>query len=372
MKNLKNIFLFLCLTSTLLIVSCGKETQETTPVRKEVSETVFASGILEADGKYTLMAQSNGYITKLNFDEGELINKGSTLVEIKDDDSKINLNGANKLLNIAKENARPNAPLLLQAKTNIAIAKEKMEQDRLIAERYERLWKKNSIAKIDYENKILQYDNAKKNHQIALDNYDKVQNDANQIIVNNQTTKQLYASATTKSKVKALQAGKVYKRYKSLGDYVRAGEVIAEIANPELIYALVNIDESNIAKINLGQPATIQLNTNKEKSYQAKVEEILPSFDEATQSFLCKLYFTDELDFRIINTQLQSNIRITEPKNVLLIPRNYIDFGGYVQIKGEEEKTKVETKFVSSDWVQVLDGIDENVTLITDNIKSSK
>ena len=100
---------------------------------------------------------------------------------------------------------------------------------------------------------------------------------------------------TTKFKINALQSGKVYKKYKSLGDYVRAGEVIAEIANPEAIYALVNIDESNIAKVTLGQEATIQLNTNKEKSYKAEVKEILPTFDEATQSFLCKLYFTDEL-----------------------------------------------------------------------------
>ncbi len=372
MKNLKSLYLFTTSMMLLMLASCGKEIQETSPIRKEVSTTVFASGILEADGKYTLMAQTNGYITQINFEEGDRVRKGSLLVEIRDQDSKINLDGANELLEIAKKNAAPKAPLLLQAKTNIEIAKDKMEQDKLLVERYERLWKKNSIAKIDYENVQLQYETSKKNYQIALDSYDKVQDDANQVIVSQETTRQLHESATTKFKINALQSGKVYKKYKSLGDYVRAGEVIAEIANPEAIYALVNIDESNIAKVTLGQEATIQLNTNKEKSYKAEVKEILPTFDEATQSFLCKLYFTDELDFRIVNTQLQSNIHIGESENVLLIPRNYIDFGGYVQIKGQEDKTKVETKFVSSDWVQVIDGLDEDVVLITDNIRPTE
>lgn len=358
--------------TVLTLASCGKETQETTPLRKEVSETVFASGILEADGKYALTAQSNGYITKLYFEEGDLITKGSTLVEIQDEDSKINLSGAQQLLEIAENNAKANAPLLLQAQSNIDIAKEQMDLDRLQAERYERLWDKNSIAKIDYENAVLKYETSRKNYQIAKDNYDKVQDDAEQAVVNSRTSKSLYASARTKPTLKAIEGGKVYKKHKSIGDYVRAGDIIAEIGNPDEIYALVNIDESNISKIILGQEATIRLNTNKEKTYQAQVKEILPSFDEATQSFLCKLYFTDDLDFRIINTQLQSNIHIGESENVLLIPRNYIDFGGYVQVKGQEEKTKVETKFVSSDWVQVIAGIDENVVLVTDNISKKE
>lgn len=372
MKNQRFITLTWAVLGILFLSSCGKETQETQPIRKEVSETVFASGVLEADGEYTLMAQTNGYITQLTFDEGDIITKGSTVIIIQDDDSKINLSGADDLLDIAKQNASPNAPLLLQAKTNIEISKDQMEQDRLNMERYARLWKKNSIAKIEYDNAKHKYETAQKNYQVTLESYEKVKNDANQVIVSNEISRKLSASATTKSKIKALQGGKVYKKYKSLGDYVRAGEVIAEIANPDLIYALVNIDESNIAKVSIGQEATIQLNTNTEKSYKAKVEEVLPTFDEASQSFLVKLYFVDELDFRIINTQLQANIHLGESENVLLIPRNYIDYGGYVQVKGQEEKTKVETKFVSSEWVQVIEGIDENVTLVTDNIKPTK
>ena len=147
---------------------------------------------------------------------------------------------------------------------------------------------------------------------------------------------------------------------------------IAEIGSPDIIYAKVNIDESNIAQIKLGQTADVQLNTEKNKIYKATVREILPMFDNASQSFFCKLYFNEPLNFNIVNTQLQSNILVGSVKNALLIPRNYIDFGGFVQVKGQSGKTKVTTGFISNNWVQILDGITENTVLITDNLATNK
>jgi HlyD family secretion protein len=370
MKN--NIHISLIITAVLAIVlsSCGKPIAETKPIRKDVNQTVFASGVLEADQMYKLTAQSSGYLTELNIREGDIVAQGQFLAEIQDKDQQINVQGASQLLEIAQNNASASGPLLTQAQANIDIAKEKMEQDKKVADRYARLWKSNSIAKIDYENALLAYQTSKGNYEIAVDNYKKLQEDARQQVISNQTSTKLHQSAKGKTRIEAVVSGKVYKKHKELGDYVRPGDVIAEIGSPELIYAMVNIDESNISKVKVGQEAVIQLNTNKNNYYRAEVKEILPAFDEASQSFLCKLYFTDSLDFKIINTQLQTNIMVGGQQNALLIPRNYLDFGGNVQIKGEKGKTKVETQFVSSEWVQVLSGIDENTVLITDNIAS--
>lgn len=372
MKNIIRILVLTMILSSTVMMSCDKEIQETTPTMREVSETVFASGELTASGMYALTAESSGYITDLHIEEGDLIQKGQKLLTIKDRDNQINLNGAIQQLDIAKSRAEKNTPLLTQAKSNITIAKDQLEHDSLNLARMERLWQKNTVAKVDYENALLQYEMAHQNVLIAKDNYRKLQDDANQAIVDRRVAKELYESAISKHVTTAIKGGKVYHKYKSIGDYVKQGELIAEIADPEHIYAEVKVDESNIAKIRIGQSATVQLNVHQDRVYQAEVAEILPSFDESSQSFICKLYFIEPLDFRIINTQLQSNILISEAEQVMLIPRNYIDYGGYVQIKGQEEKTKVETKFISSEWVQVISGIDENTVLITDNIITSK
>ena len=54
-----------------------------------------------------------------------------------------------------------------------------------------------------------------------------------------------------------------------------------------------------------------------------------------------------------------------EAEEVLLIPRKYVDFNNQVQVKGDERKRKIATKIVSSDWVQVLTGIDQDDVLVT-------
>lgn len=353
---------------SLMLSACGPQTEETTPVRKDVTETVFAAGALEAEGMFRLTAQTSGYITALHVQEGEIIEQGKVLAVIENNENIINTQGSSELLNIAKSNTSDNAPLLRQAEYTININKQKMEQDKKTLERYERLLKSKSIAQVEYENALLAYQTSKSNHQSAVENYKKLKQDADQQVVNNQTNTDVYASLMGKNKVKAVKRGKVYKKFKEVGDYVRQGDVIAEIGSPEVLYAKVNIDESNISNIKIGQEAIIQLNTNKNKNYRGSVKEINPSFDEASQSFICKIYFTDSLDFHIVNTQLQSNIIVGEQDSALLIPRNYLDFGGYVQVKGEKEKTKVATQFVSNEWVQVLSGIDEHATLITENV----
>jgi multidrug efflux pump subunit AcrA (membrane-fusion protein) len=365
---------YYCIAICLLLIgsSCGKKTEETKPIRKDITETVFASGILEANNTYNLTAQVEGYLTKINFKEGDVVSTGKLMAIVENKESSINVASANDLHAIAVQNTNSNAPLLLQAKNNIAIAAQTMQQNLQQEQRYKKLLEQNSIARIEYENMLLGWQNSVKNYAIAQDNYKKAVQDAKQLAINTNASKQLNTVAQSKNRIKATVGGKVYQKLKQEGDFVRPGDVIAVIGDADFIYAKLNIDEANIGKIKLNQTADVQLNTNKDKTYKATVYEILPSFDEASQSFICKLKFTEPLDFAIIKTQLQANIILGASKQVLLIPRNYLDFSGRVQIKGKKEMTKVTTQFVSSEWVQVLGGINDNDVLITDNIAANK
>ncbi|MGZ3884828.1 MAG: efflux RND transporter periplasmic adaptor subunit, partial [Bacteroidia bacterium] len=149
---------------------------------------------------------------------------------------------------------------------------------------------------------------------------------------------------------------------------VRRGDVIAVIGDPAALYTKLSVDETNISKIKPGQEAIIELNTQKGKNYKGKVTEIYPAFDEQTQSFFCKVVFTDPLDFKISGTQLQANIIVAEKKNALVIPKNFLGFGNKVTVKGKGE-VNVETGFISNDVVEIKSGITENETLVTDQIK---
>lgn len=356
-------------TALVVLLSCGKKVLETKPIRKDITETVFASGNLEANQTYQLVAQSDGYLVELNFKENDIVNQGKVLAVIDNKQNEINKENANALYNIAQQNLQPNAPQLSQAIIAMDNAKQKLDFDEQQVIRFKKLWESNSISKVDYETAELKFKSSKAEYSKVLENYNLYKQQAEQQLVISNTQKNANAVLLGFNQIKAIYRGKVYQRFKEKGDFVRKGDIIATIGDANLLYAKVSIDESSILKVKVGQEVIIQLNTNKEKVYKGKVAEILPVFNEQTQSFICKIYFIDSLDFNIINTQLQVNIITGESKNALLIPRNYLQYGNLVNIKGQKEASKIKTKFISSEWVQVLSGIDENTTIITDKIK---
>jgi len=371
MRKIIHSFLPIIFISTLL-PSCGKKTEETKPIRIDITETVFASGVLEANGLYNLTARADGYLESVNFSEGDLIKKGTVLAVINNEESIINNINAERLLDIAKLNASPMAPALRQAEIAVETAKQKKHTDSLQFVRYSNLLDKNSIAKTEYESILLEFNTSKANLLTTIENHKNLKIQAEQQLINSDAQNEISSLANRYNELRAITNGKVYKKLKQTGDYIKKGEIIASIGDPNYIYAKVNIDENNINKIRIGNEAVVQLNTNKSISYKAKVAELYPSFDEASQSFICKLIFTNPIDFTIIGTQLQANITVGIQKDALIIPRNFIDFGGNVMLKGQKHPTKVTTQFISNNWVQILNGIDESSILVTETIAKTK
>ena len=349
----------LILVSLALLFSCGKKTEESKVERKNITEMVFASGTLKADDEYNLMAQTEGYITKINFNEGDEVAVGKILAVIDNPQSSINTKSGSKLLQIAKANTGSNAPLLQQSKANLNAAKLKLQQDELLAGRYKKLVESNSIAKVEYENMLIAVSNSRASVSALEQQYQNLLVQANQqVIVQNQ---QLENSQVLQdfNEVKALVNGKIYKQKKQVGDYVRKGDIIAVIANNQKIYANLNIDESNMGKIKLNQQIVVKLNVNSDKTYKGVISEILPTFDEQSQSFIIKAIFTEPMDFAISGTQLEANIFVNKKQNALVIPRSFLGYGNKV-LDEDRKPIAVKTGIVSSDYVEILAGLKEN------------
>ena len=363
MRTIK--FIIPIVAALVLLNSCDKNSETTKPVRKNITETVFASGVLVPDNLYNLTAQSDGYLISLNFEEGDIVKTNDLLAIIDNKTYDINSQSADKLLNIAKANTLPGAPALKQIETGLQSAELKMNQDKQQAERYKNLYESNSVAKLEYENMLLAYENSKANYLTFKENYNQQKQLAEQQLIAQRSQSEVNKVLQDNNKLRAVVGGKVYTRNKELGDYVKRGEIIATVGNPKNIYAKLSIDESSMSKINLKQKVLIELNTHKGDVLHARITEIYPSFDKQTQSFYCKAVFTDTLSFLISGTQLQANILTEEKEHVLVIPRSYLDYGNLVNVKGEG-KVKIETGVISTDWVEVKGGIDEHSILIID------
>lgn len=362
MKSIKIVVLF---SLVLLLFSCGKKTNETKPIKKDVTETVFASGTLEPENKYNLIAQSEGYIIDLKFNNGDNVKAGQTLAIIDNKTNAINATSADYLTNLVAQNASLEGPTLKQAQANLQLLKEKFEQDSLQYTRYQKLFQSNSVSKLELENMKLAYENSRTNYSNAGQNFKLLKQQTEQQLIIQKSQRDVNGVSNDNNVVKAVLDGKVYKKMKEAGDYVRRGDIIAVIGNSNDLYARLSVDENNISKIKLGQEVTVQLNVDKEKIYKAELSEIIPSFDEATQSFICKAKFKEEISFNISGTQLQANITINTKKNALVIPKAYFGYGNMVRTKDKGNVT-VKPGFVSSEWVEILSGLDENTTIVSD------
>ncbi len=366
MKSLTIISIFI-----LSFTACKNDaSNEVKPIRKDISEIVFASGTLESDDKYNLTAQTDGNIIKLNIVEGDKVTTNQIVAVIDNKQNIINTNNANEQLKIAQYNNTTNAPLLQQISANIDAAKEKLSQDLIQEKRYLDLFNQSSVTKVELEKMQLNTKTSRANLDALQQQYKSIQQQNKQQYITQNNSVKVNEVNQDNNIVKVIAVGKVYKKVKQVGDFVRRGDVIAIIANENKLYAKLNVDENSIDKINVGQNVTIQLNTQKDKKYNATISEILPVFDEQSQSFIVKVQFLEKPDFTINGTQLEANVFIAEKKNALLIPRSYLSYGNKVQLKDSKDLKTINVGIISTEYVEVLSGLTENDVLVT--IKPNK
>jgi multidrug efflux pump subunit AcrA (membrane-fusion protein) len=357
MKNIIGILII------FTVFSCKNQTEEK-PIRQDIKELVFASGQLEWDDSYNLTAQTDGVLQNANFDVGTFVNKGNAIAFIDNKTNEINTQTAQEQLKISNENLTSNSPQLQQLQQNIQFAESKYQQDKAQEERYKRLYESQSVAKVEYENMQL-------NSKNSLSNLNALKKQANQILQNAKqqqisTKGQVQNSQVVQNynKIIVTESGTVIKKYKTSGDYVRKGEIIATLANSNKLEAVLNVDENSIGKIKIGQSVYVSLNSNKTYIINGKISEILSAFDEKSQSFICKVTFDKYIQNSIFGTQLEANILVGEKKNALLIPRSYVGFGNKVNVKGKDEYVIIKPGIVSTEYVEVLSGINENDVLL--------
>lgn len=359
---MKYKFIITLIFSTILF-SCSNE-KETKPIVQDIKELVFASGTLEWDNSYNLTAQTDGVLTNVNFEIGDSVSAGKILAKIDNNTNVINSQTAKEQLTINLQNLSSNSPALQQIQQNINFATAKYKQDKLQAERYERLYQSQSVAKAEYENYKLTAENSLSNLNALQKNYAQLLQQAKQSYIATKGQLENSKIAQQYNQITASQNGTVIEKLRNNGDFVKKGDVIATIANAKLIQAVLNVDETNIGKIAIGQPVYIKLNTDESKIYTGKIKEILTSFDQKSQSFICKAVFDEPVNLTFYGTQLEANIFIKEKKNALLIPRNLMDFGNKVNVKGKKESVIIKTGIISSEFVEVLGGITKDDVIL--------
>ena len=346
---------------SLVISSCNKKTG-IQPQHKDLIDAVFASGKAVTVNQYKVTAYSEGYLTTSLVSEGDSVKIGQRLFTIQNDVQQTQVANALDNLKYAQTKMANDAPQIQSLEEQIKQAVIKKQTDSINLNRYQNLIKSNAVAKADYDNVALIYKNDLSNIKVL----EKSLADLKQTLALNATNAKAQYQIQQQNNgfytVLSAANGLILNIYKKNGDYVKKGETIADMGNGKVI-AKLQVSEDDINRIQLNQLVLITLNTDREHIYKATVSKIYPSFDVSSQSFIIEANFTQHPNILKDGTQLQANFIVSEKKNVLVIPTNYLSDGDSVTLQDGNKRQAIKTGIKTLEWVEVTDGLNGNETL---------
>jgi HlyD family secretion protein len=100
MKPFFYVAFFLC-----YIVGCKQRQEKLQAVVEKITESVYASGSVKSIGQYQVFSTVSGLIQKILVKEGDLVKKGSQLIVLVNDASRLNAENARLAAEYADVNA---------------------------------------------------------------------------------------------------------------------------------------------------------------------------------------------------------------------------------------------------------------------------
>ena len=357
----RQIFL-LAMLAILSTTACKPKYDEFTPKTGPVTEAVFASGSIEPKDAYTVTSLSDGFIVRSYVVENDLVKDKQLLFQLDNRQQNTQVKIAQTNLAYAKISKNDNSPTLLQIKEQIDAANVKLQTDSINLVRYQHLYTTNSVSKQDLDNAQLNYESSLSNYKATVASYNATQDKVTQDYINSQSMLQNAVAGNQYYNLLAIGPSKVYQIFKKQGDLVRKGDQVAQLGNPDSIVINLDLDEGSISKVQLGQQVLVELNTEKNKTYEAYVSKIYPHFNETSQSYKVEARFVKEMPGLISGTQLQANIITNKKENAMLIPHVYVINGDKVLVKKEKkmDTVTITTGIVSDEWIEVLSGLTAN------------
>src|SRR6185312_15687994 len=130
----------LFLAAVLFVLSgCGGNST-VHPQRKNIIETVYASGKIMADSEYTVYALNPGTVIKKLVNEGDRVEKNQVIYEINNSAPAARLDAANMAYSKAKEDLSSNSRILADLKIAMQNADLKFSNDSLQYSRLKAMW----------------------------------------------------------------------------------------------------------------------------------------------------------------------------------------------------------------------------------------
>lgn len=345
----------------LLILSCYAKKDETHAVNRPITEAVYSSVTIQPDSLYQAYAAVNGILDQNLVEEGDLVQKGTPLVQIINSSPKLNTENAKLELELARRNYEGKAAVLQSIEDEIKAAELSLAHDSVNFMRQRKLWEQKIGSKAEYDARKLAYELSSNSLSLLKNKYDRTQNELKTQLQQAENNYRSSLINTTDFTVKSKINGKVYALPKNPGEIVTTTQPVASVGSADKFIIEMLVDEVDIVKIKIGQEVLVSLDSYPGQVFPARLRKIYPKKDEKNQTFTVEALFEKEPKVLYPGLSGEGNIIIAEKEKALVIPKEYLIDGN--KVRTDDGMKQVETGLQSLDSIEIKSGLSATTTI---------
>lgn len=360
MNLLKYSYVFLIFPS--MFFSCGKKTEQTKPKLTTLSESVYASVTAQPEDLYQVYASSSGILDQIFVEEGDSVKEGQVIAKIVAQKSQYNVDNAQLSVDLAKEKYQGQNNLLISLADEIKTTQKQLKLDSTNYVRQKSLWSQGVGTQLELDQAKLRYELSKGN----LDRL-KLKYASNKIELENsfkqsQNNLKKLENDLSDYVVRSKLNGEVYSVLKRVGEQISPQEPIAKIGKSKSFVLELMIDEVDIVNVKIGQQTIVTLDAYKGKTFDAVITKIYPNKDIKTQTFKVEAKLDQSPENLFAGLSGEANIVISQKKNTMTIPVEYLIDGQ--KVLTEQGEVNVKTGLSNLKEVEILSGLDTNTVIL--------
>ena len=351
--------------------------------RGTIARSVVATGKIEPITKVEIKSKANGIIQALHVDIDSVVHEGDVLVELDKDQLMAQLRGAQANLLAARAALEGAAA---QFKKNVVEAEgPDVEFARRALERGRSLFTQRLIAQSALDDAQSALDVAENRRRAAESQLAVSQArvaEATAQVAQAQAAADRAAEDLANATIRAPIRGTVLTRDVETGSPVSSilnlganATLVMTLGDINQVFVRGKVDEADIGRVQLGQPARIRVETFKDKAFNGRVTQISPMGVEKDNvtSFEVRVSIDNPGKALKANMTANAEIVLEEHENALLIPEAAVTYDAqkqaFVEVltagaKNGRRKTPVKVGVGNGTRIQILEGLKQGDKVI--------
>lgn len=292
MKTWKKVLIFLAVILALGVLvgisvarsQAGVVKVQTAPVaRRDVMAQVTASGQIQPKNHADIAANSIGQVRELLVKEGDHVTRGQLVAIIDNVQQGADVNAFQAAQRTAEAQVEAQRAALATARADLQNSTAQLNQAREDWKRAESLYGAQLLSKADYQTKETAYRSAQAQHDLSAAKVAQAQADLQsaqasirQANANLKRVQDVYAKTQLRSPLDGL----VTYLPVHVGDTVvmgiqnQPGSLVMRVADMSVVTAELQVDETDIGNVRLGQPGQLTIDAYGDRTFPAAVTEV--------------------------------------------------------------------------------------------------